>query len=728
MKYPFSWLVVPLLVLGCGGGIDAAGDLDADEPIAETVDDDSVQSDGDTTGQVAPHITAIPKILDLGIVKEGFTEDGIIALMNTGLADLVITEVQYRSTEHGFRLQWGCEGPDGEPMEYNHFPKDVIQIIDDVTCPVPVIVAANSSFQVPVSYTAPYWENKPAKAFLTFLSNDPTYPQGLEVDVWANVGGPCLKAEPAEVEFATVANTTLKTKTLELSSCGDKAVDITDVRLTEDSNPDFNLNLTGMGEFSEGEPLILEPGATTQFAVEYLPLSVDYGPDGSVIPDTGMILVDNSSVYTPKEIPINGICIAGECPVADFRINTPAGLEVPDGGEVLAETNLYFHDKSLDPSGVGIVSFEWAVVAPSGSADVFYPTGMFKDPTFEANVVGDYLFRLKVFNKLGFGSCNEAEKLIHVKAGEGCHLELTWSTPNDPDPTDHCSLFADCGSDMDLHVVHPLADSADVDKDGKPDGFFDLQYDCFWYNAHPIWDMAFSNIPSHQPHLDREDSDGAGPENFNYVIPEPGQCYKLGVHYWDDHGFGASYPTLKMFIDGDLVYEKAAPKMVELDMWEVGEACCSDKANPFIEYEIGGAPVIIKQYINPDPSVPYPGIVPLTVGFADYGGGFPLIDVARIYLFKQGDTGKPFCKDLSVNNLPTATVVSQTVSITKIAHFPQLPNLQTELAQTYTVVGLAQAGNGPVQAYGCEDGSTPGKTTTVEWGSETYVELELVDI
>ena len=141
---------------------------------------------------------------------------------------------------------------------------------------------------------------------------------------------------------------------------------------------------------------------------------------------------------------------------------------------------------------------------------------------------------------------------------------------------------------------------------------------------------------------------------------------------------------------------------------------------------VDGAPEIECIYYNI--AITPKGVVPLSVGFDDYKGAYPLIDVARVYLFKQGGNGKPTCDDLKIDNLPTATVVSQSVSISQTAQFPQLPNLETEKTQHYTVVGLAQAGNGPVQAHGCEDGSTPGKPTKVEWGGKTYVELSLVDI
>lgn len=117
------------------------------------------------------------------------------------------------------------------------------------------------------------------------------------------------------------------------------------------------------------------------------------------------------------------------------------------------------------------------------------------------------------------------------------------------------------------------------------------------------------------------------------------------------------------------------------------------------------------------------GIAPLSVGFADYKGIYPLIDTAKVYLFKQSGTGKPKCADLNIAQLPTATVVSPDVYITQTTVFSELPNLETEKTQYYTIVGLARSGTGPVQAWACND--TDGK---VEWGGKKYVELSLVDI
>jgi len=116
------------------------------------------------------------------------------------------------------------------------------------------------------------------------------------------------------------------------------------------------------------------------------------------------------------------------------------------------------------------------------------------------------------------------------------------------------------------------------------------------------------------------------------------------------------------------------------------------------------------------------GIAPLTVGFAQYTGMY-FLDTGKVLLFKQDKTSKPRCSDLNISNLPTATLSSPDISLTQTAVFSELPDLETERVQTYTIVGLARQGTGPVQAYACND--TDGR---VEWGGQKYVELTLVDL
>ncbi len=120
------------------------------------------------------------------------------------------------------------------------------------------------------------------------------------------------------------------------------------------------------------------------------------------------------------------------------------------------------------------------------------------------------------------------------------------------------------------------------------------------------------------------------------------------------------------------------------------------------------------------------GYAPLTVGFADYKGAYAMLDSADIRLFKQAANGKPTCADFpSVADVSKAqaTVTSPTVSINGTYPFLNLPNLDKDKEQMYTIIGLARVGTGPTQAWACND-----KDGKVEYGSQTYVELTLKDI
>jgi hypothetical protein len=71
------------------------------------------------------------------------------------------------------------------------------------------------------------------------------------------------------------------------------------------------------------------------------------------------------------------------------------------------------------------------------------------------------------------------------------------------------------------------------------------------------------------PHLDRDDVDGNGPENINLAAPEEGLAYALGVNYWDDHGFGSAFATVRVYVNGSQVYEVGNVALYDHDMWWV---------------------------------------------------------------------------------------------------------------------------------------------------------------
>ena len=165
----------------------------------------------------------------------------------------------------------------------------------------------------------------------------------------------------------------------------------------------------------------------------------------------------------------------------------------------------------------------------------------------------------------GSQSCAPWSETVQVIPDEAVHVELLWHTPNDPDESDE---GPEAGSDLDLHLVDTqYATGPDIDQDGAPDGYFDSVYDCFWFNPHPNW-SAFDPSIDDDPGLDRDDSDGAGPENLNLNIPSA-TTYKVGVHYWKANGFDEAFATIRIYIFGTLVFEMVDVQLNHWDLWEV---------------------------------------------------------------------------------------------------------------------------------------------------------------
>ena len=280
---------------------------------------------------------------------------------------------------------------------------------------------------------------------------------------------------------------------------------------------------------------------------------------------------------------MKGIGISGNCPVAVIVIQ--------EGEQVIPQTELnLFGDQSFSPSGT-INKWEWTVQQPSGSQSLFTPSANFPNPKFEANVAGQYEFQLTVYDDQENPSCVPDTANLVVIPDEAIHVELLWNTPSDADQTDE---GPEAGADLDLHFTHPFASGADVDQDGVADGWFDQPFDCFWFNPTPEW-ASFDPAIDDNPSLDRDDTDGAGPENLNLNTPENDKSYKVGVHYWNDHDFGPSYATIRVYIYADPVYTLEDVKLVHRDMWEV---CTIDWPSGIVS-QIDDGYKIIPEYQNP---------------------------------------------------------------------------------------------------------------------------------
>ena len=169
------------------------------------------------------------------------------------------------------------------------------------------------------------------------------------------------------------------------------------------------------------------------------------------------------------------------------------------------------------PGAPKIDKYKWTVKQPPGSNQPLLPNAKFPNPTLLANAAGEYTFCLEVVDANGTKSCQQTCKTVLVVPNNAVHVELLWDTPADPDQTDTGPM---AGADLDLHFSHELAFGPDIDCDGAGDPWFSNPFDCFWYNANPNQWGSMSPAKKDDPHLDLDDTDGAGPENLNLEEPE----------------------------------------------------------------------------------------------------------------------------------------------------------------------------------------------------------------
>ncbi|HIA01423.1 MAG TPA: hypothetical protein EYN66_05865 [Myxococcales bacterium] len=415
-----------------------------------------------------------------------------------------------------------------------------------------------------------------------------------EILLESTPGKSVLKAYPMKLGFGAQLVNQKAMLPIEIKNAGSALLEVYKITIIDDSNSHFSLDYSMLPGFegalapSQNNPLLLQPDNLLVLSVIYLPqVESPIDDDGLPVYDQATLLIESNAVESTLEIELSGLGTATECPTGT--------IHVEEGDQVVPQTLLHLiGDESCAPGG-DVATWKWTVEQPSGSTSVFMPSDQFPNPVFEANVAGEYVFSLEVWDENGGKSLVAFEKTVFVIPDAAIHVELLWHTPNDPDETDQ---GPEAGSDLDLHFVHDelAATGPDLDKDGQPDPWFNSLFDCFWFNAHPNWG-DFDPSVSDDPGLDRDDTDGAGPENLNFFEPKPG-VYHVGAHYWAPHGYGMSYATIRIYIDGNLALEKSHVPMAGHDLWDVAYIHWPSGKIEEIQNE-NGAPKIVSDYQNP---------------------------------------------------------------------------------------------------------------------------------
>ena len=507
------------------------------------------------TASGVPKIVTDP-VVDMGFVKAPGTSTQPFTIKNLGTANLVIADIDAAALDDSFTLVVdGAEYPTAQVIHLN--PQ--------------IDLAPGTTKDVQIVYKGK--DDNARTGDLILHTNDPSLtaeggPGWKRVAVKVNSTGPCLKVIPTEVVFGGVKVGTISPQKVTLKSCGDDAVKVTSLAFDAKGAGNFaidftSIQATGGKEPSDALPLVIDKNSQATFNVTYTPAGpATMGTDGNPELDTATVIVTApESPNTPVNVLLSGFGSTGNCPTAV--------IQVLEGDAVVPQTVLHLDGSQSYATGSSIGTYKWTVTQPNGSVSKYSPTDAAKTVTFQPNVAGEYTFCLVVTDAGGKESCAPGCKLVKVLPDQAIHVELTWHTPGDTDESDE---GPEKGSDLDLHFAHPYAaTSIDLDGDGSPDPWFADTYDCFWYNCGSgkvlEWGSYDPNIDDN-PHLDRDDTDGAGPENLNLTLPEDAHTYSVGVHYYNDHKYGPSTATVRVYVYGALVYE-AALLLNNHDLWYV---------------------------------------------------------------------------------------------------------------------------------------------------------------
>ncbi len=291
-------------------------------------------------------------------------------------------------------------------------------------------------------------------------------------------------------------------------------------------------------------PLVLEPLQEQNFLVVFTPTVS--GSDESGIVEVTVGGADSSVV----EIPVAGRGAPTSCPTPVAQCSV-AGSGAPPASElyVVPLDTITCTGAGAPEDDGEVVAYDWAVTErPAGSTsqlDSDVPT-----TNFFVDLPGRYTISLSITDDSGCTSPEPAQVRVIARPDEDLHVHLVWTTPGDTDPTD---VGFGAGADLDLHLLHPNG------------CWEDSVWDCHFRQREPNW--GDPGASDDDPSLDIDYTDGAGPEVINLDNPENGVTYRVGVHYYNDHGYGPSVATVRVYVFGEMMFEARDTELPYPDAW-----------------------------------------------------------------------------------------------------------------------------------------------------------------
>lgn len=504
------------------------------------------------TSDAVPDLVVEPLSFDFGIVDAGEVAELRGTLRNVGQGALFISRMRIDGSED--------------------FSILVDEVEVDEAGDSQITIDAGAQREIIVRYAPP--TAGPDRGELVITSNNPAATD-LRIPVIANGAAPCIQVTPDTLDFgaslivASREESTPNFSTLFIESCGGSPLKVSRLEFEGDA-----FGLTSPIEPNDDGDLILLPATTQGEVFPTYQLEVGFWPLEEQNYGGRLLLYTNTSAE-PIVVDLFGRGVENSCPVPVTTLEryevAPLEIITLDGSP------------SVDPGGE-VQRWVWSVIErPSGSVSQVVeslfsnadPAGGGPEddeatPTanFFVDLAGRYVIELEVYDNLGQVSCAPtavATVIIEAIPEKDLHIQLVWSTPEDPDETD------EFGTDVDLHFKHANAE----ERWGGAAG----NWDCYFQNTSPDWGNVGDFLDN--PSLDIDDINGAGPENVNLNQPEVGVDYEVGAIYFRSESvFGEtgrdpriehdSYVTVRIFARGELIGEFVDRALNRLNqLWHV---------------------------------------------------------------------------------------------------------------------------------------------------------------
>lgn len=349
----------------------------------------------------------------------------------------------------------------------------------------------------------------------------------------------CVQFAPVSLDFGTLLVGTTASIGLDVTNCGDPGVGAT--LISPEGFGPFGAEQAALTVDAPDE-LSIAPGQTSHFEIHFAPTrpvnssgELAFHWEGLASATESIWVAGDAQAAPPAQCAIAApLCRpAGSDDEYDDPLVVAAGVEV--------ECTAAFSTPGDNPT----TRWEWAIHSPSGQQTLFEPD--VETTTFVADEVGYYSVSLRESDADECWS-EYGHTLVATRPTEGLLIELTWITPHDPNEAD---VGFGSGSDLDLHLLHPSG------------CWEDDRWDCHFRAREPDWGEPG---PSGDPRLEIEDTNGAGPELI--VLGElESLTYRIGVHYYNDHGYGESTARIRVFLGAALLWE--GEQVLTNDQWWV---------------------------------------------------------------------------------------------------------------------------------------------------------------